>query len=199
MTLSKSELILRDVICEHHPDVAGNKSVITFLRKHVNWINVEAMVEETMAHVGGYKFVDAAHYDFSDGTDSKTTSVQPSARKKYGSSTTGYLCEIGGIGNIGDNSQVKTGALRVILYNPHKQCLQYYFIPNKDMLNLMRYHSSGYRITTTWNIKHDRNSKLDNFEVTDFETLAKLPADYTFPKKNNFLEMFEVFEEAEMV
>ena len=171
--LSKAELILRDVICEYHPDVAGNKQVITFLKKHVNWLDIEGMVEETMAHVGGYKFVDEAHYDFSDGTDCKTASVQPSPRKRYGQETTAHLCEITGIGNVGDYSQVKSGDLRVVVYNPHKQCLQYYFIPHKDMLRIMRYHSGGYRITTNWNHKWDRNMKLDQFEVDDFVILSR--------------------------
>ena len=171
--LSKAELILRDIICEYHPDVAGNKQVITFLKKHVNWLDIEGMVEETMAYVGGYKFVDEAHYDFSDGTDCKTASVQPSPKKRYGKETTAHLCEITGIGNVGDYSQVKSGDLRVVVYNPHKQCLQYYFIPHKDMLRIMRYHSGGYRITTSWNHKWDRNMKLDQFEVDDFVTLSR--------------------------
>jgi hypothetical protein len=174
--LSKAELILRDVICEYHPDVAGNKTVIAFLRKHVDWVNIERMVEETMAYVGGYDFVDEAHYDFSDGSDSKTASVQPNPRTRYGQATTGYYCEITGIGNTGENSKVKSGDLRVVVYNPHKQRLEYYFIPHSDMLKMMRYQNSGYRITTTWNGKWDRNMKLDQFKVDSFEELATTPA-----------------------
>ena len=181
--LTKAEIILRDVICEYHPDVAGNKQVIAFLKKHVNWLDIEGMVEETMSFVGGYEFVDESHYDFSDGSDCKTASVQPGTIKHYGKDTTGHLCEITGIGNVGDNSQVKSGDLRVVVYNPHKQCLQYYFIPNKDMLRIMRYHSGGYRITTNWNRKWDRNMKLDKFEVDSFVELAQTPATTEFTQQ----------------
>lgn len=177
-TRTKAEMLLDEVIFKYHPDVKDNDPVQQVLRKHIEWINIERMVEETMAAVGGYEFVDAAHYDFSDGTDSKTASVQPSARKRYGVETNSYLCEITGIGNVGDNSQVKSGALRVIVYNPHTQRLEYYFIPNKDMLKEMRYHSGGYRITTTWNINKEHNNKLAKYEVDSFLTLATLPASF---------------------
>lgn len=183
-TRTKAEMLLDEVIFKYHPDVKNDLSVQKVLRNNIAWINVERMVEETMAAVGGYEFVDAAHYDFSDGTDSKTASVQPSARKRYGTETTSYLCEITGIGNVGDNSQVKSGALRVIVFNPHTQNLEYYFIPNKDMLREMRYHSGGYRITTTWNIVKDHNNKLAKYAVHDFYTLATLPADFSFSKES---------------
>lgn len=172
-TLTKAELILRDIICVYHPDIAGKKDVIKFLHKHVNWLNIEGMVEETMAHVGGYDFVDEAHYDFSDGSDCKTASIQPSPTKFGGTS---YRCEIMGIGNIGENSNVKSGDLRVVVYNPFKQELEYFFIPNRDMRQLMRYHNSGYRITTTYNSMWDRNIKLDDFRKLSFEELATTPS-----------------------
>lgn len=177
--LSKHEMLFEEIISKYHPDIVGNESVIDFCKKNIKWLNIERMIEETMAAVGGYDFVDQPHYDFTDGTDSKTASVAPNSRTYYGKETSSYSCEIGGIGNIGENSSVKTGALRVIVYNPHTQELEYYFIPNKDMKKLMRWHASGYRITTTWNINKQTNNKLDPYRVKDFETLATWPADKT--------------------
>jgi hypothetical protein len=177
---SKSNLILEEVILKHNDKCKTNDSLQTFLRENIDIIKIERLVEYTMAEVGGYDFIDSSHCDFSDGTECKTASVRQNPVKNTPACKS-HTIEISNVSSAGGN--LKSGALRVVLYNPILYKLKYYFIPNEDILNLGYncHPTTGIgRLYATWNSSLDECRKLDKYEVETFEALAKTPAHTKF-------------------
>lgn len=172
MNYGKEKLILKDVINRYNPQFVGNPGLQSFALQYPEVFNVERLVEITMAHISGaYDYVDAEHYDFSDGSECKTASVCPNPS----SSENSYRLEISNV--ISQSGVAKTGAIRVVLYNPHTQRLHYYFIPPGFMHNIgVNIHPTTKkgRIFATWNSVKNSCNKLDRYEVDSFETLAKI-------------------------
>jgi hypothetical protein len=168
---SKEHLIMTEIVFKHHPDFVGNIELQETMIKLVDIIRVERLVEHTMAHVGGYKFVDGNHCDFSDGSECKTASVRPTPCKK---SSNSFSLEISNV--ISSGGCAKTGPIRVVLYNPHLYKLKYYYIPANTIhqigVNVHPTTKTG-RLFATWNSSTDTCNKLDPYEVDSFEKLAK--------------------------
>jgi len=163
--VTKEYLIMRDIVCKYHPDYKGSRKAV----KNAHHYNVELLVEETMAYVGKYKFIDGDHCDFSDGSDSKTVTIRYKDKNQY----TG----IGEISNvISPGGSEKQGALRIVAYNSITQSLMYYFLPKKhwSKLNINIHPTTNLgRLFFNYSVKSDTVKKFIGFECKDFATLAK--------------------------
>jgi len=163
---------MEQVVIPNYSLFKNNPDITAFARKHPKLFSATHGVELAMAEVGGYKFIDASHCDFDDGSECKTASV---LKETSGTSKNVYACIITNVATASGN--LKTGALRVCVYNPHLSNVTFYFIPNDQIERLMT-HSKGRdgRILSTWNKLTGTNNKLDPYKVADFETLAKMKA-----------------------
>ena len=169
--MSKSLVLMRDVICVYHPRFRNSPEIKRFGLECPDHFNVEKLVEESLAAVGPYYFVDEDHYDFSDFTDAKTASIRLNP-KKAGCNT--FQGEISGVQTAGGGQ--KYGALRCIIYNPHKPDggLKYYFLPPSFWKNYITIHptSKTGKVEYTYNRVHDKIIKFQGYECVNFEELA---------------------------
>ena len=102
--MTKQELLFHEVIFNHHPDFRTNTVLKDHAIKKPLHFNPEHLVEEAMAHLGGYEFLDADGYDFSDYSDSKTASIGENG-----------VATVGNILGRGKHGEAKIGDLRVVL------------------------------------------------------------------------------------
>jgi hypothetical protein len=158
--MSKHSVLMRDVICQYHPEFRKSRDLCEYGMKHADIFNVERLVEESLAALGPYFFVDQPGYDFTDFSDSKTTTININTR-------------VGSIGSV----ENKIGALRITSYNPHKDCLDYFFVSKRDLkhVKLPCYGVNEHkeRIVFRWNAKHDHYNSFEDFRVNDFKALAR--------------------------
>ena len=161
--LSKEYLIMRDIVCKYHPTYKGSRKAL----QNAHHFNIELLVEETLAAVGGYRYIDAAHCDFSDGSDSKTASIRYNVHSNNGSG------EIPNVISPGGNH--KKGALRIVIYNAITQSLMYYFLPknfwSKVNINIHPTTNMG-RIFFNYSLKTGHINKFLGYECASFEELA---------------------------
>lgn len=171
MLYGKEKLLIQEIINKLHPKFVINPGLCEFALESPETFNVERLIEITMAHVGGYDYVDGDHYDFSDGSECKTASVRPSANR----GGTSYSLEISNL--VSGAGTIKSGPIRVVLYNPHIQSLKYYFFPSGEVekigINIHPTSKKG-RLFATWNSVTNTCNKLDIYEVDSFDTLAKI-------------------------
>ena len=111
--MSKNLVFMRDIVCKHHPAFKRSADLRHYGIKHNDIFNIERLIEESLAAVGGYDFVDEEGYDFNDiqYSDSKTVSVVNNGGAKQTK-----VIIISSVEN-------KIGSLRVTIYNP-------FIIPN---------------------------------------------------------------------
>ena len=163
---------MREVILNYHPKYLTNTEVRNHAWNNPNHYNPEHLVEEVMAHVGGYKFLDEDGYDFSDYSDSKTASIGENG-----------VATVGGILGKGKNGGAKLGDLRVILYNPFKDRLDYYFMPKAGWESIREYGDANKgRLRAAYSPELDRVYKWHQWQVKDFETLATTPSTVSNPR-----------------
>lgn len=167
--MSKNLVLIRDVINLYHPEFVSSRSLRNYALKNPEIFKVERLVEECLAHVGPYKFIDGEHMDYDDFSDSKTASISPNPTKKGGISHRG---EISGVETAGGGR--KAGALRCTIYNPHKNDLKYYFLPKSMWAKHITIHpSSGVgKIIFSYNSEYDGIPTFQGFECRDFRELA---------------------------
>lgn len=162
-TITKEYLIMRDIVCKFHPDYKGSRKAA----KNAHHYNVERLVEETMAFMGNYKFINADHCDFLDGSDAKTVTI------RYTSKGTSGVGEITNV--ISPGGSKKKGALRVVAYNSITQSLMYYFLPKKHWtklsINIHPTTNMG-RLFFNYSIKTKTVKKFIGYECKDFVELA---------------------------
>lgn len=169
--MCKTTVLFEDIVTKYHP-VFQDKNIARLVKKHPAIFSIEHLIELTMAEVGGYDFVDAAHCDFSDGTECKTSSVSPNPVKNGHSS---YRLEISNV--VSPGGSMKTGDVRCVVYNPHTKDASYFYIPVGDLADVgINYHpTTGIgRIFATWNCKTNKIPKLEKYRVSDFTTLAQM-------------------------
>lgn len=166
--MSKNSVLLTDVIFKYHPDYANHKKRQQIALKNPQHYNVEVMVEEALAHIGPYTRTDKALSDFSDYSDSKTSSI----RVKSTTNSSNIFCgEIRNVSTISGNDKI--GALRCIIYNPHREQLLYYFLPKliwTPMISRTKLKTAG--IFFTYNIQYNDITKFVGYECDSFEELA---------------------------
>jgi hypothetical protein len=168
--MSKSLVLMRDVICIYHPEFRVSRDLRAYGMKHPDIFNVERLVEESLAAVGPYRFIDGDHADFSDGTDSKTASIRVNPARAGGNS---FLGEISGVETAGGGR--KAGALRCTVYNPHKDSLKFYFLPKSMWSRHITIHpSSGVgKVMYSYHKPYDHIVKFHGYECGSFEELAR--------------------------
>ena len=168
--MSKSLVLMRDVITIYHPEFRKSRDLRSYGMKHPDIFNVERLIEESLAAVGPYKFIDGDHCDFTDGSDSKTASIRVNPSSP-GRNT--HIGEIAGVETAGGGR--KEGALRCTIYNPHKDELRFYFLPKRMWSNHITLHpTSGVgKVMYTYNRVHDDIIKFQGYECGSFEDLAR--------------------------
>jgi hypothetical protein len=158
--ITKELVLMRDVIIKHHPKFVNSADMQRVGMECPGYFNVEHLVEETLAAVGGYQFVDAEGYDFSDFSDSKTTTVN---------ANTGQVM----VGSV----ETKIGALRITAFNPFKGSLDYFYVP-RSQLNRVRspcYGNNSHKERILFNYsrkQRDTYGWFEDYRVSSFEELA---------------------------
>lgn len=157
----KNKVLMRDVILKFHPDYVNSK-----IKNHAlnfsHHYNVERLVEESLAYVGGYDRVDESGRDFncSQNSDSKTSMINHTSLK----------VEVGSIEN-------KIGALRILVFNPFKDCIDYFYIPASSVDKVARacYGTNKHksRLVMKYNSSKDKYNMFDVFRMPTFESVAK--------------------------
>lgn len=170
MSLNKHQLILRDIACKHIDRYSNSWPVI---QHHWRDFNVEHLVEQAMCELGGYEFVDQHHYDNSDYSDTKTASINTHDR----------FATVGSILSR-DGGQPKAGDLRVVLYNPYYERLDYYFMPRSGWESIREYGAANRnKLRAKYNPEQDRVHKWDQWRVSSFRELAEMKSTVTEPHK----------------
>ena len=152
---------MRDVVTKYHPKFKNSKDLREYGLEHPEMFNCERLVEETLAFIGGYNFVDEVGRDFDDidNSDSKTVTVQPSRP----------IMEINGVEN-------KIGSLRITIFNPIKESLDYMYVPKSDLKYLKEpcYGKMKHkeRLKTSYNSLYDSYNRLEKFRIKSFKELA---------------------------
>jgi hypothetical protein len=158
--MSKNLVLMRDVICKYHPSFVKSSGLRKYGLENPQIFNVERLVEESLAAVGGYDYVDEEGYDFSDFSDSKTTSINFKTRRAH-------------VGSV----ETKIGALRITSYNPHLDSLAYFFVSQTDVkyVKLACYGISSHkeRILFSWQPDGDHYNSFEEYRKYDFESLAR--------------------------
>jgi hypothetical protein len=170
MQLNKHQRILQDIAHRHLPEYGTQVSLPALLS---NWrhYNVEHIVEDAMARVGGYEYVNADHYDNSDYSETKTGTL-----RKHDKTVS--------ISNIISRytSTPKAGDIRAVIFNEFTTLLEYFFMPKAGWESIREYGDANKDILRA---KYNPNTgiinKWEQFRVPDFETLAKMPATVTSP------------------
>jgi len=167
--MSKHLVLMRDVITRYHPEFCRSADLAAYGLKHPEIFNVERLIEECLAEVGGYTRIDGDHADFSDGSDSKTASIRVNPARAGGHS---HIGEISGVETAGGGQ--KQGALRCTIYNPHTDSLKFYFLPKSMWRNYVCIHpSSGVgKIMYSYHRPYDHIVKFHGHECDDFVSLA---------------------------
>lgn len=165
----KARALIRDVILPHHPDYIDPAVRLLALKRPEHY-NVERLVEESLAYVGGYNFIDAAHADFDDAvnSDSKTSSFKMYVNAR------GYKIYSGKISSVLSDSGVeKTGALRITIYNPVTDSIMYYYLPKSEWSRMVYKTKKGSGcIDFSYNPNTDTIPKLELYRVASFKELA---------------------------
>ena len=150
---------MRDVICIYHPEFRKSRDLQSYGLKHPDIFNVERLIEESLAAVGNYLLVDREGYDFSDYSDSKTTTVNLNSR-------------VGTVGSV----ETKIGALRITAYNPFKDAADFFYVSKRDLKYVKSpcygVNDHKERILFTYTAKGDTYNTFDDYRVKDFRELA---------------------------
>ena len=158
--MSKSLVLMRDVISIYHPEFRISKDLRAYGIKHPDIFNIERLVEESLAAVGPYEFVDQEGYDFTDLSDSKTTTITANTR-------------VGTISSV----ETKIGALRITAYNPFKESADYFYVSKRDMKYVKSpcYGNNDHkeRILFKYSTKSDAYGMFEDYRVKSFEELAQ--------------------------
>lgn len=171
---TKQTAILRDIAFKYHPNLSklsltSQREILATANLCPKVYNAEHIVELSLAHIGGYSFVDQAYRDYNDvdNSDSKTGTVNINTRR----------VEVGGLEN-------KIGAIRLLVWNPILDVLDYFFVPH-DMWRFEGYSYKCHgknkkdklRFLFTWNSITNHYNKFEIFRLKDFVELATMTED----------------------
>lgn len=158
--MNKNYVLIRDIVNKYHPDFKDDPKLQAITLKFHDVINVERLIEYTLAAVGEMEFVDEEGYDFLPClSDSKTVSVSRTTRR-------GFISSV----------ENKVGALRITVYNPHMDRVDFFYIP-KDYVAEVKKACFGKqmfkeRIMFSFS-ENDHYNSFEKFRVSSFEELAK--------------------------
>lgn len=168
--MNKHQRILIDIAHRHLPEYQDPKFPAKF-QTHWRHYNVEHIVEDAMAHVGGYQYVDEDHYDNSDYSETKTGTL-----RIYDKTVT--------LTNIVSRHTAtpKAGDIRAVIYNEFTEQLEYFFMPRAQWEDIREHGDCNKGILRArYNPNTGKILKWEQFRVKDFETLAKTPSTVTSP------------------
>ena len=158
--MSKQRTFLRDVIIPTLPELFPTEDSQSYALANPHIYNVEHLVELCLAKVGGYEFVDAEGYDFTDYSDSKTTSVNERT----------LILTIGSV-------ETKIGSLRISAYNPIADRIDFFYMTQLQLrafaLPCYGNNSHKQRLLARWNAGRDCYNQFEQFRVESFQELAK--------------------------
>ena len=164
---TKTQLIFEEIIFQHHAEFQHSRTLRKLAQTQPEIFNCERLVELCMSRVGGYEFLDEDGYDFSDYSDAKTASITP----------TDSVAVVGNILGRGRTGQPKVGDLRVVLYNPYKQRLDYYFMPKQGWDSIREYGDANKgKLRAKYNADQDRVHKWHLWLCRDFQDLSTRPS-----------------------
>lgn len=178
--MNKNSVFMEQIVCKYHPEFVKSEDLRRYGIKHADIFNIERLIEESLAAVGGYNFVDEAGRDFDcpDNSDSKTATVVINCNQ-----TLRKVLIIGSVEN-------KIGSLRVTIFNPFSNKIDFMYIPKKWVQSLMensgtsgRANKTKQRIRASWSEGwRDNYNRLERFRLKSFEELAKAkdPVDKPF-------------------
>ena len=146
---TKHYVIMRDIVCRYHPKFRKYRDRQTWALKSPEYFNVERLVEESLAAEGRYKFVDEYGYDFSDKSDSKTTTVRFSPSQSAGHISIPSI-------------ETKIGGLRITTFNPRMNRVDFFWLPRRNVKQL-KVPSSGRKSVFTEVIRFQYSIKKDNY------------------------------------
>ena len=167
--MTKHSVFMRDIVSLYHPEFKKSADLRRYGKKHAEIFNIERLIEESLAEVGGYDFVDEAGRDFNCdyNSDSKTVTVV-----NNGGLRQAKVLIIGSVEN-------KIGSLRVTIYNPWKNSVDFMYIPRRDSFVLQENDGTSgsasglkQRIRTSWNPHRDDYNRLERYRLSSFEELA---------------------------
>jgi len=157
--MSKSLVLMRDVICVYHPSFNSSRDLQKFGLEMPERFNIERLIEETLAALGPYRYIDEAGYDFTDYSDSKTTTINANTR-------------VGTIGSV----ETKIGALRITAYNPFKEAADFFYVSKRDMKYVKSpcygVNDHKERILFSYSTRGDSYGMFEDYRVEDFRELA---------------------------
>jgi hypothetical protein len=168
MKLNKHQRILQDIAHRHLLEYS-NPLVLPALLSNWRHYNVEHIVEDAMAVVGGYQYVDCDHYDNSDYSETKTGTCRQHDRT---ATVSGIISR--------HTKTAKVGDIRAVIYNEFTGNLDYFFMPKAAWELTREYGDANCSILRTkYQPAIDVYTKWERFRVESFEILAKTPATVT--------------------
>jgi hypothetical protein len=162
IALKKNEILFKKILFRYHPsfmNAEAQHQVLNVLGPDA--FNVEHLIEQAFAHVGGYNFVDEDGYDFDDAefSDSKTVTVNKDRS----------VAELGSVGN-------KIGTLRIVVYNPFIQDVHFLYMQYKDWqklaLDCHGKNKGDKRLMISYSFADMHYNQFRSFQVDSFEILA---------------------------
>lgn len=162
--MSKNLVLMRDVVIKYHPEFLASPDLTRFGLDKPTLFNIERLIEETLAAVGGYDFVDENGRDFNDcwNSDSKTATVI-----KDGKSKTAVISSV----------ENKIGSLRITIFNQFTDRPDFMYIPKSDVDKFKEptYGKNGgvkEKLRIRWNSAGDHYNVFEQFRVGSFKELA---------------------------
>ena len=160
----KNRLILEKICFPYLPDMFPTEASRRLALAHPNAYNVEHLVELALSEVGGYPFVDAEGYDFTDEdySDSKTCTL----RIRDNTFTIGKI-------------ENKIGSFRIVVYNEIKDDLDYIYLTSQGVCdwterNFLKKKPWEERVRTSYTESTDSYNKLEKYRVNTFVELAEM-------------------------
>ena len=170
MKLNKHQRILQDIAHRYLPEYQDPRRLPDLLTRWRHY-SVEHIVEDAMAHLGGYQYVDEDHYDNSDYSETKTGTLRAHDRT---ATISGIISR--------HNKTPKVGDIRAVIYNEFTGGLDYFFMPKAEWEQMREYGQANDSILRTkYTIDWNRYTKWESYRVSDFETLAKRPSTISHP------------------
>jgi hypothetical protein len=161
--IKKHEVFFEKILFNHHPkfNVSNARNLVADLGGPTSF-NVEKLVEDALAAVGGYNVIGGVGQDFDDieNSDGKTVSVNVNT----------------GVAELSSIS-AKIGTLRIMIYNPFEQDIHYFYLTFEQWTAMATatYTDTGkggtLRLRFQYSIDGHYN-QFESFRVPDFITLA---------------------------
>lgn len=166
----KAERILTEIVAPYNKRFRKNPLMVEAFIGNAIDLNVTRLVEVTMAEVAKIKFIDGSHKDFNDGTECKTAVIREATPKK---SPGIHRIQITNVRSR-QSGELKSGDIRVVLYNPFLDRCEYFYIPNEALDNDIKVSKSNCHVAVSYNRSSGLIAKLEKYRVCDFKTLCKM-------------------------